>query len=464
MTLLAFLAATAPYLGLVERLEVIQQEHNVPAVALVIIDPQRGNLINAWGRTGNPAHPQAAPDTPFRLGSVSKTFTALTVLSLVEAGKIDLATPVSGVLGRQDPPYENPWAASHPLRVVHLLELTAGLGDLSAQEWDNNDPSPLRLADALALNPSNRRMLWPPGVQHSYSNAAPGLSAFIVEKLSGRPFETVARDAVLEPMGMTQASYLRTEHAAAHLPRGYRADGVTEIPYWHMTFRAFGGLNASPREMARFLEAMLADPGRLVSLARPRSTLAAAAGLEIGYGLGIYGSVRHGYVFLGHGGDADGFRSRYGLLPAARRGYFVAINADAPRALGRMRTAIEAFLTQDLDKPAPPAAPTPGPDLALLTGTYYPTSARFRVAAWQKGDAPEAVVRLTNGALMFVRRGKTTHLLPVSDSLFRRPADPQATVAFIRRGDALLLQGEIGNFTRLDGSCKRGFISRCVWQ
>jgi CubicO group peptidase (beta-lactamase class C family) len=463
VSLLAFLAAAAGHLALVNQIQTIAQENDVPAAALVIIDPSRGNIVEAWGRTGNPAYPKADPDTPFRLGSISKTFTALTMLRLVDAGKVRLETPVRDIIDGATLPYASPWAATRPLRVVHLLELTAGLPDLSRQEWENNDPSPLSLHEALALNPANREVLWPPGVQHSYSNSPPGLSALVIERLTGRSFEAVARDEVLNSYGMSQASYLRTDALAKRLPRGYRADGVTEIPYWHMTFRAFGGLNASSREMAAFLAAMLADPA-LNRRARPRSTLAARAGLRIGYGLGIYGSVREGHVFLGHGGDADGFRSRYGLLPAAKRGYFVAINADAPRVLARMRRAIELHLTSDLDRPDPPARPNHGADLSSFAGTYYPTSARFRVDTWQQGQLPEAVVRIAGKHLLFSRRDKTTRLIPLGDGLFRRPDDPEATVAFIRQGETLFLQGEVGNYARMGGLCKRAFIARCLWQ
>ena len=463
MTLLTFLAVAAPHLALADRLQVIQQENNVPAFALVIIDQDRGDLIRAWGHTGNPNHPQATADTPFRLGSISKTFTALTMLSLADAGKVRLETPVRDIIDNEDHAYDNPWAATRPLRVVHLLELTAGLPDLSAQEWNNNDPSPLTLSDALALNPDNRRLLWPPGIQHSYSNSPPGLAALVIERLTGRTFEAVAQDEVLRAMAMNDATFLPTDAMAARLPRGYRADGRTEIPYWHMTFRAFGGLNASSREMANFLKAMLADPG-LARRAQPRSTLAAAAGLHIGYGLGIYGSVRNGHVFLGHGGDADGFRSRYGLLPAAGRAYFVVINADAPRVMARMRKVIEDYLTNDLAKPQPPAPTGEVRDLFAYAGTYYPASARFRVDAWRRGALAEATITRNGRHLEFVREGKTTRLLPLGNGLFRRSEDPEATVVFVRWGHRLLMQGEIGNFVRLEGLCKRGFINDCVWQ
>lgn len=464
MFLLASLAAAITQLSLVDELKSIQRKANVPAVALVVIDPDRGNLVEAWGRTGNAQTPTATATTPFRLGSISKTFTALTMLRLVNEGAVSLDARVRDLIGTAA--FDNPWATSHPLRVIHLLELTGGLPDLSRIEWDNNNPKPLTLAEAMALNPDSRRLLWPPGVQHSYSNIAPGLSALVIEHLTGDSFEAAATDRVLAPLGMRDSSWVLTPALAARLPRGYRADGKTEIPYWHMTFRAFGALSASAQDMARFLTAMLADPD-LSKMATPHSTLAAAAGLKLGYGLGIYGAVRHGHLFLTHGGDADGFRSRYGLLPNAGRGYFVAINADAPGVLGHMRRVIEAHLTNDLELPTPPREAATD-SLSVFAGTYYPAAARFRINQWRNGELPTARVEARGPVLAFEREGRATNLVPVGRNLFRRESDPVATVAFVRNGPSLFVQGELGNHVRLDTPCRppfgRAFITRCVWQ
>jgi hypothetical protein len=172
--------------------------------------------------------------------------------------------------------------------------------------------------------------------------------------------------------------------------------------------------------------------------------------------------VRDGFVFFGHGGDGDGFLARYGLLPTSGRGYFLVINSDDPPALGRMRRAIERHLTHDLDPPErrPPA------NLAIarleqLSGTYYPASTRFRVDAWQAGMLPCARISPAEDGLRLRRAGKTIALLPVSRSLFRRPADPLATVAFIADAGKLHLQGELGNYIRIAPPKPGALIDPC---
>jgi CubicO group peptidase (beta-lactamase class C family) len=462
-------SAPSPSLELMRRLGTIQEDEGIPAFGLVLMDEGQPTLVTAQGQTGNPNRPVADADTPFRVGSISKTFTALTAMALVESGELELDTPVSPSVARE---LNNPWQDTHPVRLVHLLGLTAGLADLSRVEFDNNDPTPLTLAAALALAPEQRRILWPPGSRHSYTNVAPGLTALAIEERTGARFEAVARRRVLEPLDMPDATFLRNAYLIENLPRGYRAGGSEEIPYWHMTYRAFAGLSATPREMSRFLTALLND-GRLEGrqalgartvrqMLQPSPSLATDAGLPIGYGLGIYGTVRNGFVFYGHGGDGDGFLARFGLLLESGRGYFAVINSDDPPAFGRMRRAIERHLTRDLEPPEmPPQAVLPRARLEQLSGDYYPASTRFRVDAWRSGTLPCAYITPAESGLRMRRAGATITLLPVTGTLFRRPADPLATIVFIADAGKLHMQGELGNYTRVQPSGFGAFIDPC---
>ena len=208
------------------------------------MDRNQPALVQVWGEGVD-------AQTPFRWGSISKTFTALALLRLVEQGKVTLDDPASRFLPADS--FHNPWAASQPLRLLHLLELSAGFSDLSGVEF--NLKKPLSLADALALNPSARTSHWPPGLQHSYTNVNPGLSAAVIERVSGRSFEDFVQGQVFAAIGMHAASF----YPVPGLPGGFKADGTTRIPYWHMTFRAFGALNASLEEMSRFLTMLLND-------------------------------------------------------------------------------------------------------------------------------------------------------------------------------------------------------------
>lgn len=436
-----------------ERLMEMQRDASVPVMVLVVLDGGQPVLLE----TSTLKDARFDPDTPFRWGSISKTVTALTLLEAARRHDLPLSTPVRTLVEPQL--YHNPWKADYPLRLAHLVELTAGLADLTRAEFSDNRPRPLE--EALERGAQDRVMLWPPGLQHSYSNAAPGFSAAVVERIAGESFEAAARRLVLAPLGMTDAGF----SPAAGLPGGFRAGGEREIPYWHMTFPAFGALNASPRAMARLMEALLnqgrvaGQPGLPASTItrafRAEASLGARNGLTVTYGAGLYGWVRDGHLFYGHGGDADGYRSRFGLLPDSGRGYLVAINTDDPRLMGRLRRRLERALTTDLAPPAPPPAAAVAEDvLDGYTGLYYPSATRFDIDGWQSGTAPHARVAVRDGALVFERNGRTTRLLPIDSRRFRRRDDPAATVVFVEQEGSLYLQGELGNYTRVrPGPC-----------
>jgi CubicO group peptidase (beta-lactamase class C family) len=238
-----------------------------------------------------------------------------------------------------------------------------------------------------------------------------------------------------------------------------------------MTFPAFGALNASVADMARLLT-MLLEAGRhdgeqLFSLASIRSlfaagsSLGARAGLEVGYGTGMYSWISNGHQFWGHGGDADGYRSRYGLLPDTGRGYLIAINTDRPALLGRIVRRLERALSQDLPaRPARQPAITEDAGFSRLTGTYYPSTARFDVTGWLAGEAATAEVRRLDDGLEFVRGERRTKLIPMGPGQFRRPDDPVVTVVFAAdEHGSLFLQGELGNY--VNTSLCPGFLLDC---
>ena len=442
-------AASPDWQAVLAEVETIAEAEQLPGFGVVVFDEGKvAAMRSSW-----------QPDTPFRWGSITKTVTALAALQLEETRRLDLDAPVKTLL----PPgtFNNPWSAQTPLTTRHLLELSAGLPDLSSAEWDNNQPRPL----FETLGGRQRTLLWPPGLQHSYSNVPPGLTAGVIETVTGQAFARHLRDAVLIPLGMNQAGV----SPVPDLPGGFKADGVTELPYWHMTFTAFGALNASLVEMSRLLEMLLHQgrldgmqvfsPASIMAMFEPGTSLGARNGLEVGYGAGMYSWIRSGHQFWGHGGDADGYLSRYGLLPKSGRAYLLSINTDRPELLRRLRRLLEDSLATDLAPQLPPAS-AGLTDLAQYTGSYYPSSARFNVDGWRSGQARRAIVTEVEAGLEFKRGNRTTVLLPAGPGQFRRAGDPVITVVFITDPQgSVFIQGELGNY--VNASRCPGFIPTC---
>lgn len=414
----------------------VRVRHNIPVVAVSVAADRGPAQTLVLGAT------QA---TPLRWGSITKTVTALTVLAMHLRGDIDLSAPLTAYVDGAH--WQNPWRATHPVSVLQLLELRAGFTDLSRLEFDYNQP--ITLGDALLLNPAHRTARWPPGIHHSYSNLTPGLTQLLIETVSGLPYAEAAKQHVFDAMGMTDSGFA----PRVDLPGGFRVDGVTPIPYWHMTFPAYAALNAPLTDLNQLLDSLrgtrsLPEVVRQ-HLFRPHGRMHAAE-FTFDYAAGLYPRIRAGHQWHTHGGDADGYRSRIAVLPGAHSGYVVNINTDNPPALRELEGLLEAYLTRDLAVPQHPARALMEPAaLQALSGRYYPSSVRFGYAAWHAGKSSIATVTLGEQGLTFARNGRTTLLRPAGDHQFVRPEDPVPTVVFFRVGSRMFIQGELGNYERL---------------
>lgn len=452
-------AGAADMAGLLARLEALREEHHVPGFAVTLVDDQ-GPRHGAGGVADRASARPVTPDTPFRIGSITKTYNAIALLMLAERGRLSLDAPLRTLAPAA--PLHNPWAADHPVRLTHLLEHTAGLLDLSQAEFDHNTPF-ADLESALAFGAGERRVLWRPGMHASYTNAGAGLAALALERLTGRSWEDFMATQVLPALDLDGTALAAGGPAMGtdgkeRLATGYDRDGETVIPYWHMVFPAMGAINATPRQMTALLEMFLGRgqrhgmrvlaPASIARMERPSTTLAARRGLAYGYGAGLDQYLHGGFRFFGHGGDGDGYLSRFAYEPELGVGYFVTLNAfnhDALRAMSR--AAAEHLLG---DRPPPPPAPAvavPRRELAGLTGTYEAVTRRF---PWDKAAGHTLEVTLEDGRLALAYGGgRGLPLVPVGPKLFRHPREPVATMAFVRDGDSLYLQGDFGSYRLL---------------
>src|SRR5262249_48782271 len=127
-------------------------------------------------------------------------------------------------------PFENPWEATHPVRLAHLLEHTAGFEFERFNEGADLGDEPRPLLEALGVNPRSRVSRWPPGTRMSYSNEGYLAAGYILEKLTGHAFDDVIREQIFTPLGMTHSAFRLTPEVAASLAQGYGAGGHSE-PY-----------------------------------------------------------------------------------------------------------------------------------------------------------------------------------------------------------------------------------------
>ena len=183
----------------------ILSETHTAGAALGLIEDGRTTWVASFGYADLHREIHVHVHTPFRLGSISKTFVAMSVLKLVEQGKLRLDQKVAELA--PEIRIENPWEGSDPVRVVHLLEHTAGFDDFHLCEYAHSDSRLIPLEEALAFNPRSRRVRWRPGTQFSYTNGGPPVAARLVEKITGMRYEDYVRKTFFEPLEMRHASF-----------------------------------------------------------------------------------------------------------------------------------------------------------------------------------------------------------------------------------------------------------------
>jgi CubicO group peptidase (beta-lactamase class C family) len=433
---------------LLESIEQTRYEYGVPGVGVAIVSRDKVLWVGGFGVVDLKTRGPVTADTIFRIGSVTKMFTALGLVMLAEEGKLRLDGPVREFA--PDAPYTNPHEDTNPVTVAQLLEHTAGFQDLTKEEFEHSDSKPLTLEEGLAFQPASRIVRWKPGLHSVYSNAGYGLAGYVLQTVAKTRYEDFIAERIFQPLDMSSSGFFLNDLTAQRLATGYGSDAITPLPYWHMLMRPFGGINSTPRDMANFVRFLLSEgqvgDRRLVrpeSIARmevPLTSLAARSGLLYGYGLGNDQKFRKGVLFNGHAGDGDGYLSQVGYNQDTGLGYFITINALRLRAMSVMRREIESWIIRDLDVPHPP------PAVRLKDTVLQRYAGDYELAAWRfpwttREEIKEKAMRVTlDHGVLYSQIGthEKQELVPVNEQHFRRRGEPTATCAFVEDVDGTL--------------------------
>lgn len=301
----------------------------------------------------------------FRIASVTKVFTAATVVKLAEQGKLSLDDPLAAHLP------DFPRAGEITLR--QLLNHTAGVSDTDV---DPQPGFPRRVVDTATLVAEIRKrpLDFPPGTRWSYSNAGYVLLGAVIEKVIGGPWHAAAQELLAQPLGLRDTRYGDESALIARRVAGYTTDSrtraVRNAPAISSSIpAAAGGLVSTADDLLRWMRAL--TDGRAVGrhgfeqMMAPPDKLPPSAER---YGLGLYLWSVRGHLMVGHTGQIDGFASILAYLPEQDITIVVLANDDSfdARIVGRRLAAIA------LGDPYPEVVPaTPSPDtLRALAGTY----------------------------------------------------------------------------------------------
>jgi len=435
--------------------DVIDKAH-LPGAGVALVS--NGELLwcGGFGKADVASGRDITCDTEFRVGSVSKSFVALALLKLQEEGKINLEARLQDVA--PEIPVKNRWESANPVRIVNLLEHTAGFDDMQASEVYNfKDPYDFSLLEVFKRFQEPQDVRWPPSTRMSYSNPGFGIAGYLIEKTTGKPYDQYIRETILRPLGMANADFPFTDANKPLLATPYDGDPPRALAgYPYIYLRPAGDLKASPGELAKLVQfllrrgktvdAQILKQESIIRMESVESTLAAKNGLRLGYGLANYTEVVGGVVTHGHDGGIDGFISTYRYMPEQNWGYVVLLNSTTSyqALLDLNRLAID-FLSKDFPKSQQAAVPMSAADLEKFAGYYAPLAPRSQLLSFIEELSGGVRIRVINGQLtrsgLF---GKPEIMIPVGKNFFRGEKEPEATSIFVARdasGMALSGQG-----------------------
>jgi CubicO group peptidase (beta-lactamase class C family) len=407
-----------------------QRQKRMPSLAAAVL--RDGELVweTAVGVADVEAGLEATPETQYRLGSITKTFTAAAIMQLRDAGKLDL----------EDTLDRHVEGAAHRPTIRRLLSHASGL----QRETQNDSWLTLRFAepDELLETLAQAELVLPSGARFHYSNLAYALLGIVVERASGRPYTDYVREQLFEPVGLTRVSFEPAPPAAkGYLAQPY-ADGVwdtigVETGAWSSAGQLWGTVG----DICRW-GAFLADPDESVLAEKSAEEMRTVQVIDdherwlSGYGLGL-GLRRDGErILAGHGGSMPGFIAQL-FFSVKDKVVAAALTNESQAGLGDLGVALVATTVEEW-----PVAPEswrigepPPDDVQQLLGIWFLEAARL-LFRWREGKLEARYDGMADWE---------------PSAVFEREADDRwRTVSGPEHGEALRVQrGEDGTVARM---------------
>ncbi|MGI8409960.1 MAG: serine hydrolase domain-containing protein [Pyrinomonadaceae bacterium] len=329
--------------------------------------------------------PVSAEETLFRPGSVSKLFTWTAVMQLHEQGKLDLDRDVNEYLD-----FKIPDVFGQPITLKHIMTHTAGFEEQVKDLFTVGSDSP-NLGEYLKTHIPSR--IYPPGTVPAYSNYATALAGYIVELVSGRPFNDYIAENIFQMLGMSRSTFVQPlpQEFVPGMSNGYRLASDDEPVSFEVVvpFPA-GSLSSTATDMAKFILAHLKE-GQFgdARILRPETVRLMHSGVFAldpaanAMAYGFYEESKNGHRIIGHAGDTIAFHSDLHLIPDTGVGFFVSYNSGGKGEISPRAILWDAFLDR-----------------------YFP----FTPSAQPTWDSTKENAKAVSGTYMLSRRGDTSFL------------------------------------------------------
>ncbi len=411
------------------------KKYNVTGLSIALVDDQRVIWAEGFGFADKTGQVPATAETVYRVASLSKLFTATAAMQLAEQGKLDIDQPLKKYLPEFS--IKSRFPDSSPITLRTLMTHHSGLpADLQKGMWTKKPEPFMKVVHRVR----EEYAPFPPNFLYSYSNLAVTLLGCVLERISGRPFASLLEKSLLQPLGMSQASFSTGPDPSPLAAKAYSGD--REVPDVSVRDLPAAGLNATVLDLSRFMEMVFAGGmaherrviGRetLAEMLRPQN---AAVPLDHDFRTGL-GWVLSGMSHLAiknagpvahHSGMTLYHRSFLIILPDHKLGVAVLANSATAQgvvsrvAAAALKLALEAKtgIKQPGRRDPPPSAGALSPGALEGYAGLYATMAGV-VPVTVKGDQLRAAImgrelRLTPRADGLLKVGyKLLGLFPIS--------------------------------------------------
>lgn len=367
------------YAAAVETLERwLEQEialKRIPALSLALVDDQEIVWARGFGYEDAERQRGATADTPYRVGSVSKPFTALLLMLFVEMGLIDLDAPIQEYL----PDFHPVNKTGKKITLRQILAHRSGLvrEPPVGNYFDDSEPS---LAQTV-LSLNKTELLYVPETTTAYSNAAVSVAGYVVEKIQQEPFGKLIRRKLLEAIGMKDSVFDPTPEQRRRLPHAlmwtYHGREFA-APTWDLGTAPAGNLISTVNDQARFLQFLFAGGRKLIrpeTLERMWTIAYPKKDEDAGFGIGFFVSKFEGKRRIGHAGAVYGFATELSALPDDKLGVIVCSARDISNGVSHRvgDTALRHLLAVRAGNPLPAIETTSAIEASVartLAGRY----------------------------------------------------------------------------------------------
>jgi len=417
------------------------ESQHIPGAAFIIVKDGKTLLKKGYGYTslGERIEHVNPDSTIFRIGSITKTFTATSLLQLVDRKAIDINADVNKYLTSLQVSSKFEKATTS----AHLLNHSAGFDELRGRVvYDSTQSIP------LGMFLKNRLIqIREPGVVSSYSSYGIALAGLLVEDVSGMGLEDYMRENIWKPLGMSMTSMKLTKQIEEHVSWGYEYRNGINLPmpweYYH-TYPA-SEINSTVNDMGKYLQMHLNNGvfnGKRVlsddnAKQMKRQQLIVHPEVEA-FGYGFYEEYAHGFRTISHGGDMLGYASYMSMIPEENLGVFVIHHHEGTRLRYQVLDVIlEYFKTPKAKEVSKPIIKNDY-DFTRFAGHYmWTTYCHTCENSWR----PEQEELVVNNDGTFTIMGRTYYQV---EPLLFKSQDGERTIGFIENSKGEITYMSLG--------------------